>query len=156
MKNLNNILMLCIIASFTLFASCKKDKKDTTASTTSVKTDYLTKGPWKVTAERTKLNGGAWIDEFVNWQPCELDNTTTFYKNFTTIDDEGASKCGTTDPQSTTGNWAFNTGETSLILIDGVDQYSYTIQILDNTILRIQGVNIVATDTITYELTFGH
>jgi hypothetical protein len=105
---------------------------------------------------KNQIKWRAWIDEFANWQPCELDNTTTFYNNFTAIDDEGASKCSTTDPQSTTVNWAFNTGETSLILIDGIDQYSYTIQILDNTTLRIQGVNIVATDTITYELTFGH
>ena len=131
MKTSNNILMLCIIASFTLFASCKKDKKDTTPTTTSTKTGYLTKGAWKITAEKYKMNGSGWIDIFSMLDPCDLDNTTTFFPNFTVINDEGAIKCNMTDPQSTTSPWAFGTGETSLILQDGVDTYTYQIQILD-------------------------
>lgn len=101
-------------------ASCKKDEEVKT------KTQLLTAKAWKLTALTVDpaivnpITQTTITDAYAQRLPCENDDLTTFKDNNTAILDEGPSKCSSTDPQTETVNWSFNSTET-IITLDGLD-----------------------------------
>jgi hypothetical protein len=157
MKTFNTILMICTFSLFSLFTSCKKDKKTTSSNPTTNKTQYITKAPWKLTNIQGKINSGSWINLFSSMQPCELDNTITFLASMLYIDDEGATKCDTSDPQSTTVNWAFYSNETQYsVNYGGGFIFHYPILILNDNTLKTSLTVVNSPDTTYIEITYGH
>jgi hypothetical protein len=92
----------CSFLAITTFTSCKKDPLETNK-------DLLQDKKWKLTA--LTFNGA---DSFAAIDACTKDDTETFKADGSWTDDEGATKCKSTDAQTTTlGTWALsNEGKT--------------------------------------------
>jgi hypothetical protein len=105
------LMLLLTAASFT---ACQKDDDDEDSKTNMEK---ITLSAWKYdkASVDTDKNGTADSDlppGFV--EACDTDNTLTFDDDGTGIIDEGATKCNTSDPQSTSFTWSFTAGETKI------------------------------------------
>ena len=87
---------------------------------------------------------------------CIQDNLTKFNTNFTIIDDEGATKCDSSDPQTTTGGtWAWNTTETILtITYPDSDPESWNIVTNDGTTLKGTSSEVDNGVNYTYTITW--
>lgn len=119
MKN-QTILTFAVLTALVFSASsCKKDTDNPTPIPTPApaptKAQILTSKNWKTIA--MDING---TDIIPMMPTCEIDNYLTFKTNNDYIENEGASKCDPTDPQTETGRWQFIMNETA-ILIDNED-----------------------------------
>ena len=115
--------MIAVVAIFAFYA-CKKD--------TATKTDLLTQHSWKQTG--FTFNGVSLYDSL---DACDKDNIFTFSTNFTYKQDEGATKCNSTDPQTIeSGNWAFTNSESKLSTVPtgGTPTVSDILQLDENTL----------------------
>jgi len=85
---------------------------------------------------------------------CTKDDITKFAADGKATFDEGASKCSVTDPQTTTGSWAFNTTETvlSVTYANGTTT-SLTIKTLTSSKMSGTYQEVNGGVTYTYELT---
>jgi len=104
-----------IVLPALLITSCQK-KSDPEPNQTS-KTDHLTASTWKVIDVGIDLNKDGQIDpsgSALSVFPCLADNTLLFKKDNTGTADDGATRCSTSDPQTTTINWSFADAEKSL------------------------------------------
>src|SRR5689334_21372937 len=112
MKIFSSLLLLIILVLS--FLSCQKDSH---AQSTPTNTDYITTSTWAYDTGGVDADRNGTIDLAVNtsnYTPCRLDNIVTFKKDNTGITDEGATKCSSTDPQTTSFNWSFADNETNL------------------------------------------
>lgn len=161
-------LSILMIASASLLTNCKKDKKteDTTPAPTPApaptNTEKLTGKNFKMTAMTVSPGidfGGVVItDLYAQLPSCFKDNTTRFNTDKSVTYDEGATKCDSSDPQTTTGSWVWSSDEKVLtIKEDSSDPgTSYTIVTNDGSTLK---VTYEETDTdsgikYTYTITF--
>jgi hypothetical protein len=95
------------------------------------KKGLLTGTRWKATAYL--LNGvEAGLDE------CITDDIWRFRADGTCEDDEGATKCGPSDPQITEGTWSFKDGETQITIGIHGDEDDYEILELTATNLKLK------------------
>ena len=126
MKNVIQCLSMATLV-LTLFA-CKKDAAAPT------KTELLTAQSWKLTAAETTANGTK-LDIFATMKACEKDNFETYKTDKTYIEDEGATKCDPTDPQTQQAKWAFSTNETKLekIVTESGVTITFTLDIVELT-----------------------
>ncbi|WP_317897637.1 hypothetical protein [Aurantibacillus circumpalustris] len=89
---------------------------------------------------------------------CSQDNLSKFNANFTITNDEGATKCNSADPQTTSGGtWAWNTNETILTVTDPdptVGSISITILTNDGTTLKGTVSEVINSVNYTYTYTF--
>ncbi len=108
----------------------------------------LTSHSWRLTGF-TASSGSQTVDVYANTPACQRDNFTRFNFNRTGVTDEGATKCSTTDPQTTSFPWDFASSETKLVL--GAPSTSYDILQLTETTLQLR---IVPSPTQTNTLTF--
>lgn len=91
------------------FVACKKKEKNTTT-----KSEMLEKGKWKVSELKFK-NASGEQDLLDLTSECDKDNFYFFNADKSITADEGASKCNSADPQSTTdGKWALDNDDTKL------------------------------------------
>lgn len=150
MKNIKLILAFLAIASVTL-SGCKKDKDESN-------TDKLTGKNWKMTALTVDppLNfGGSLVSNVYPQLPaCIQDDLTIFNSSGSVTFDEGASKCNSSDPQSTQGTWTWNTDETILSVTDDGDTTSYTIVSLSNDSMVATWTDDSSGIVETYTVTF--
>lgn len=143
-------LLAAVLAFGLLFTSCKKDDDPTP-------TELLTEKAWKLTAQVVSPplpteNGTLVTDLYAQYAACVKDDLATFRDNGTVLFDEGASKCVSTDPQTVTGIWAFNTTETVLsITLDG-ETTSYDIVNLEDKKMVVDE-EFTDFDGITYTIT---
>ena len=97
------------------FLSCKKDSSENNGPT---KTELLTSSAWKYESGGADVDKNGSIDlslEAIGTiPPCILDNSATFNADGTGINDEGATKCDPSLPQTTSFNWSFANNETAL------------------------------------------
>lgn len=97
------------------FLSCKKDSSENNGPT---KTELLTSSAWKYESGGVDVDKNGSIDlslETLGLAPaCLLDNSATFNADGTGINDEGATKCDPSLPQTTPFNWSFANNETAL------------------------------------------
>ncbi len=109
-------LLFLAFSMAALISSCKKDDDNTPAPTNNsggnnlTKTEMLTAKKWKITALTV---GGQ--DFFTLFDDCDKDDTHEFKTDGTYINDEGATKCDPSDPQTiSTSNWKFIDNETKI------------------------------------------
>lgn len=103
-------LALLLILGMTI--SCKKN-----AVTPAVtKTDNISTGAWKIENVGPDQNRDGTIDASALslFPDCTKDNSITFKRDNTGITDEGATKCMTTDPQTSVFNWTFADAEANI------------------------------------------
>lgn len=97
------------------FASCSKDSSENNGPT---KTELLTSSAWKYESGGADINKDGSIDLTLETlgtiPPCILDNSATFNADGTGINDEGATKCDPSLPQTTSFTWSFANNETAL------------------------------------------
>lgn len=149
--------MLAAAASFT-FVSCGDDDDDNNnVEPTPTKTEMLTDKNWKLTGE-TMSGNGVTMDTFGQMPACEKDDITKFTKDMKVTFDEGATKCSSSAPQSTTGTWEFTSNETKLKLTESGFSQEFDIVELSasKTVIKatehdtIQGTPISITITRTF------
>lgn len=105
MKSLGIALAtLTIIAA--LSTGCKKSKSKSN-------TDLITQSSWKF---QSATVGG--VDVGYLLDSCEKDNILTFKSDGSGVEDEGATKCSTTAPQSNNFTWSFTNNESVLHVSD--------------------------------------
>jgi hypothetical protein len=115
------VLLTTALAVFALtFSSCKKDSDNpsptnNTPAPAPTKTQLLTANSWKATS---MVSMG--FDFFPHMSACEKDNFLTIKADGTYIEDEGATKCDPTDPQTSNGLWKFVNNQSAIVL-DGGD-----------------------------------
>jgi Lipocalin-like domain len=147
----NNQIVLSILAVFAVFAvSCKKDK---------TKVELLTEKAWLTTA--IAVNPGIpagnekITDLFAQFQPCVNDNILTFSSDKTYSEEEGATKCNSSDSQMVEmGKWSFNEGETVLTKV-GTDKTTRTFDLieLNATTLKMSEAKSLHNDKYTLSYT---
>src|SRR5882757_155761 len=105
-------LCAIILCSAIAVFSCKKSSD----SSSKPKTTLVTQSAWKIQSVGVDANkdGTVDLDATSSLQACQLDNTYTLKSDGTGTADEGASKCVSTDPQTTALTWAFKSNETVL------------------------------------------
>jgi hypothetical protein len=96
--------------------ACKKN--DNGKAATNV--ELITSTTWSIDTIGFDNDANGQIDNAVpgGFKSCELDNTIKFSQDSTGVFDEGATKCNTTDPQSTPLTWYFK-DSAKVIHIDG-------------------------------------
>lgn len=98
-----------------LWISCGKDSDPKPAET---KTDLITASAWTYQDIGADITGDGNIDVPLSSSvpACVTDNALTFKSDGTATSDEGATKCNSSDPQTSTFNWSFASSETSLVV----------------------------------------
>jgi uncharacterized lipoprotein YehR (DUF1307 family) len=142
---LASLLAMALVVSL---VSCKKDEK--------TKTEILTSKSWTLKSLTVNppinnpLTMTSITDVYAQMDACEKDDLTTFKANNTAIEDEGATKCVATNPQTRTVNWSFNSTE-SIITFDAED---WTVIELSENKLVVTYTNTFASTNYTYTATF--
>lgn len=165
MKTFNQthrFLIFSLLSLALLIPSCSKDEEDER----SPKTELLTASAWKMTAYTVEPGfptfdnegniTGTTNDIFALFDSCEKDDTYQFNTDKSLIIDEGLTKCNSSDPQKTNGNWSFNTDESSLTITEEVIPQTVTIVALTQSVLKIKSTDTDEGITFTYTVTFSH
>ena len=151
------ILYLLIASAGIASTSCKKDTVAATPAPT--KTELLTNKNWVLTAETVSpginVGGGTVItDLYGQMQACSKDDFIRFETPNVYKEDEGATKCSSSSPQTTTGTWVFNADQTIITTTSqGSTPQSLNIVELTGTSLKVtatealNGVNYTITAT---------
>jgi len=128
-----------------LSASCKKDSSEPS------NTEKICGKNWRIVAltiDPGIIIGSATVTDLLPQIPsCSKDDFETLNTNGTYTDDEGASKCSPSDPQTTSGTWKFNSNET-IITLDNTD--SYNILINDGTTLKYNFSQVDSASGVNY------
>jgi hypothetical protein len=136
-------LSLLFLAALAL-GSCKKN--DDNSPSAPSKTDLLTAKSWRVIADKTTtivgINASTTEDNYASAPACERDDFIKFGTDKTATYNEGADKCSSYAPQTTTLNWNFNSAETELVYSEpnggGGFAIKHEILELTTTTLRIR------------------
>ena len=102
--------LLCL--AIAALGACKKDS-DPVASPSRV--DLLTAKAWRLTTINLTLLDGTPIPSSL-LPTCFSDDTFKFNADKTVVQDAGAIKCNSTDPQTQTGTWSFNSDQSKLTI----------------------------------------
>lgn len=129
------------------FSGCKKDSESNT--------DKLTDKNWKMTALTVDPAIGGITDVYAQIPSCSQDDLTKFLDNNSVNFDEGATKCNSSDPQTTNGTWSWNSDETVLSITESGSTESYTIISLGSSEMKAKWTDnssgIVETYTVTFK-----
>ena len=107
-----NIAALFILMNMVLLTSCEKSNDDNNEKT---KTELITASVWKYDNAKIDLDNNGTGDMNVPdgvIEPCQTDNTLTFFANGSGTMDEGPTKCDAGDPQTSSFTWSFTSNET--------------------------------------------
>ena len=135
---------------------CSKKEDDKPAPS---KTDLLTDRNWIATAFTVSpgisFPGGITItDLYAQSRPCDRDDFVRFEKPNVFKNDEGATNCAQSDPQTTTGTWVFNQSQTIVTVTGpGSPAQSYNITELTDTSLKYTVTESVGTPAVNYTYT---
>lgn len=115
---------------------------------------------WKMTSmvldPGYNINGVTVTDYFAQLPACLKDGTTKFVATGTYADDEGPSKCSSSDPQTIQGTWVFNPSETVLTMKDeGEPSESYDLVTLTSSSLVIAITDDEWDDGLVRKITMG-
>ncbi len=144
--------MLFSIAAVTLlFASCKKNDDNVSRK------DTLTNGKWRITAATTTISTSGvsnTTDEYATYDACEKDDVTIFRTDMHLIDDAGAVKCNSSDPQQTdSGIWALSENDTKIIFTGSGVVLTFNIDQIDGNTLKLSYSSSQTTSGITVTTT---
>ena len=158
------LFTLIFALSVFTFSSCKKKEDEPVIEPTPpppTKTELLTGKNWRLTAficdpPYDFFGTGTPISNvYAQFSPCDKDDILLFKTNNTYVQDEGATKCNTGDPQIiATGPWTFNSTE-SIITQDAGTSNSQDFNILQLDATTLKGTIIIpGSPTYTYTLTY--
>ena len=140
-----------------LFTDCKK------SSSSQSGMQLITSAPWKYDTGGLDIDKNGSVDTpfppgFI--KACETDNVITFKSNGTGIVDEGATKCNSTDPQTSSFTWSFKNNETVINFPDtlfGTIGGDVKINTLTSTKLELQKeVNVTSSQTANVIIDLKH
>ena len=140
---MKRVSLLATLALACAFTACKKDNEKPKSTS-----ELLMAKTWKMTGLMEQVGSTTATDEFATAQNCEKDNLYKFEANNKFTLDEGALKCGSTDPQAISGNWALTNSDKTLTAV-AVDQASFTSIEITGTIEKISATEFVLKDTDT-------
>jgi hypothetical protein len=125
-------------ATIILFAVTLATAACSKSSTKKTKADQISSATWKFSQAGVDFDNNGTIDvaaPVTLLQPCITDNIITFKSDKTGIVDEGATKCATTDPQTSNFTWSLSSDETiitfSAAIIAGVGGDAKIIDLTD-------------------------
>ena len=146
---MKKLILFFLVSSSLFFVSCNKND-----SPPPTNTDHIIRSAWKFDKA---TSGGIDVSAFI--QPCYKDNVMTFQANGNGVLDEGASKCNTSDPQTTNFTWNFtNDGGTlnvSAAIIAG-QSGAFKVITLNETQLVLEGSVSTGTGSVTGQIYFKH
>ncbi|SRR6266404_3007304 len=146
-------LLTSIVAILLLFFFLSACKKSSPASA-KTKTELITQSSWKF--DNAKV-GGTDVSAFL--QTCQKDNILVFASAGTGSLDEGATKCNSSDPQTSSFTWNFASNETvlhvSTVLFTGGSS-DFNIVTLNDTQLVLSQNITVSGSTQNAVVTFKH
>ena len=111
--------LVTVVILLSAIVSCEKEKNPS-------RMDMLTNGKWRLTAQTASPavdwdgDGDTETNLYLIMDACIKDDYAIFRKDGTVEENEGASKCDATDPQSEILNWSFKNNDNTLHL-DGDD-----------------------------------
>lgn len=133
------------------FAGCGKDNNPPVVAKTN--TQLLTQASWRF--QSATVNGSDWTSV----QACQKDNIYTFAAAGTGTVDEGATKCNSGDPQTTSFTWNFQSAESILFvsapLVTG-SSTTLTLVSLTETQLVVSGATTGPGPSFQFIITFSH
>ncbi len=107
-SNMKSHFLILLFFSVVTFTACEKNNDDNQPKT---KTELISRANWKLAS--ATVSG---VDVTASIPGCQKDNTLAFAANGSGTSDEGATKCSSTDPQSSTFTWSFQNNETTLFI----------------------------------------
>ena len=120
-------LFALLIATVAVIACSKK-------ATTKSNTELLTQGTWKFASAGLDADKNGSVDmEDGTIQACDKDNTATFNAGDTGFNDEGATKCDISAPQTKAFTWHFKNAEKDLEF----DGKTFTILSINDSQLKV-------------------
>lgn len=149
MKKLQ-LFSIPILLAGIIFSACQKKTEPQTQS----KSEMLTSSSWKFDKA---TSGGADVSGFIN--ACYKDNIITFSAGGNGTLDEGASKCNSSDPQTTNFNWTLTSNETVLTVTGAIfagQSGNFTIITLTTTQLVLEGTIASPGGNVTGQIHFKH
>jgi Lipocalin-like domain len=145
---ITSLAFAAIACACLITASCKKAK---------TKTELLTDKGWRITSIVSKTDNNPTVDEFAGYGACEKDNILTYATNKVFTEDEGATKCVSTDPQTvSSGSWTFTNNDTELTVVEGTSSTTYKIITLDADNLKLNASITAGGSTFTVDQTLVH
>lgn len=136
-----------------VLSGCKKS--DDSPATTTSRTDLLTAKSWRLTTTTVTANGLP-IPSSTVIPDCSTDDTFKFNTDKTLVQDAGAIRCNTSDPQTQAGTWSLNSDQSKLTLaipnspLNGEGDVK---ELTANT-LRLYGTRSLGGVAITLDATF--
>lgn len=142
-------LVLVAISASLFFVACKKDDSlpDPNNNNNNNNTSAtLTSGSWKMVSSTSVIEypapvGTQTVDLFALMQSCVKDNLYIFKTDNTTVSDEGATKCNSSDPQQkTAGTWALINNNSKLQITENSTSITADILTLNSSTLELRYV----------------
>ncbi|HVX48717.1 MAG TPA: hypothetical protein VHB48_01120 [Chitinophagaceae bacterium] len=147
-KTLFFAFFMCLVA-----AACKKDNNSQSDEA------ILTSGKWQMSDASVMLPGSPIsVDVYDSIPTCIRDNFYVFAPGGTATIDEGATKCGDSDPQTTTGSWKLLENNTKLQALDPLTGASanFTLLEINSNDMKVQDTATYEGYTVTATVTFKH
>lgn len=147
MKKKQQITLLSLAALGLCFTACGDDDSALTPntsapSTSQTNTQLISEKNFSISDYKTVVNNVT-EETFADIDACSKDDVTRFEKNGTVTDNEGATKCDPTDPQTTTYAWLFLDNESKLQLDFGMgDKEVFNIVTNNGTTLKIDQTDV--------------
>jgi len=127
-------------------------------SSSKSNTTYVTQSSWKIQSVGIDANkdGTVDYDATSSLQACQLDNIYTFKSDGTGTTDEGATKCNSTDPQTTPFTWVFKNSEKVISGNFGITNGDANISTLNDTNFVIWRDSTYASTPVRIYVTLKH
>ncbi len=133
-------LSLAVSSLIISMSACSDDDSSTSvtpAAPSQTNTELITEKNFVVTDYLLTVDGTT-DETFADFDDCDKDDFTRFEKNGTAVDNEGATKCDPSDPQTVTYAWLFASNETKLELDYGMgNKEIFNILRNDGTTLKL-------------------
>jgi len=158
-------LGLCLTVAV---VGCSKDDSDGSKPNTptlTAKETLLTSKNWRISAiagTYTAFGQTITTDGYAMLSACKKDDFVKYSADKTAVGDEGASKCSTNDPQSSSFTWALNAAETELthsgtingtatsVKAEVLQLTATTLQVRTTNVQTQSGITTTSTATTTY------
>jgi hypothetical protein len=141
-----------------VFNGCRKDSDDAVSPASPTTTQMLTEKPWRLTASTISPAMMGMTDLFSMMPSCELDNTLKFNSDASKslVQDEGATKCNSMDPQQVSGSWQLNIAETEVVVNLNSQSDTYALQSISTSSLRVAVTTVMSGTTYTITNTYSN
>ena len=124
--------LLFLLAISICFPVCKKGSDNLNSPF-----QLLTNGSWRVIEETWNPSNTGWVDSYPGIPTCLKDNTVAYRSDLVSVDDEGQTKCNSSDPQTTLGSWRLYAGDTKFSVTRNGTTTEYEIVELTQQTLKV-------------------